>query len=105
METTHTNTPSTSCPKCKSGSIRRSKRRLFDRITAVTYHYPYRCMTCEHRFYIFRPQRPARTQRNAEVRSESQRRRRAASRREFIIYMCALLAFAVYVAFIRHDRS
>jgi hypothetical protein len=42
------------CPKCRSTSIRRSRRRRVDRFLSLVYVYPYRCEGCHQRFHALR---------------------------------------------------
>ena len=40
------------CPVCKSGQVRRSRRQsLMDHTFSVLGVYPWRCMSCESRYY------------------------------------------------------
>jgi predicted Zn-ribbon and HTH transcriptional regulator len=44
------------CPNCKSGEIHRSRRRglLENILHAVFFVSPYRCKTCDERYFRFR---------------------------------------------------
>ena len=43
------------CPICRSRSIRRSARRNFvERIWSMVGRYPYRCASCQARFFALR---------------------------------------------------
>ncbi|MGH7825605.1 MAG: hypothetical protein ACREQ7_10585 [Candidatus Binatia bacterium] len=43
------------CPRCDSGSVRRSHRRnVFERILSVVPIHPFRCVDCGHRFMKIR---------------------------------------------------
>ena len=41
------------CPRCESESIRRSRRNLVERVL-LFFLLPYRCRSCETRFYRLR---------------------------------------------------
>ena len=41
------------CPRCESESIRRSRRNLMERVI-LFFLLPYRCRSCETRFYRLR---------------------------------------------------
>jgi hypothetical protein len=40
------------CPSCASASIRRSHRRSIERLWSWIGLYPFRCLSCEHRFWL-----------------------------------------------------
>jgi predicted RNA-binding Zn-ribbon protein involved in translation (DUF1610 family) len=88
------NRHSHNCPKCGSQAIRRSRRNLIDRLLALANLKAYRCRECGRRFHLpvdsAVPQPP-----KEQARSESRKRRRALKRREILVYVMALAAFAV----------
>jgi predicted Zn-ribbon and HTH transcriptional regulator len=44
---------SMNCPVCQSQRIRRSRRRgvLESRLLALLFIHPFRCLSCDHRFF------------------------------------------------------
>ena len=49
------------CPVCRSRDIRRSARRsLREKFWSLIGRYPYRCYTCQTRFYALRVNHPNR---------------------------------------------
>jgi predicted RNA-binding Zn-ribbon protein involved in translation (DUF1610 family) len=45
------------CPHCGSSYVARSrKKRLLDFVFSVFHIRPYRCLSCDHRHYRYRPE-------------------------------------------------
>lgn len=84
------------CPSCSSESVRRSRRRLLDRLRFAADELPYRCRACRRRFWLRSPQEARQTPRPSQ-RAESRRRRRALRLREFFVFAVALLFFVIMV--------
>jgi hypothetical protein len=88
------------CPSCKENRAHRSHRRNFkDRIVALISMKPYRCHTCNHRFYAYRDGETSPRLRTAEeIRIMRLRRkmRWKKSRVELAAYgICSIIVAAV----------
>lgn len=47
------------CPRCNSNKLRRAQLHAHDGIRRMVLYTPLRCRDCHHRFWVFRPHKPA----------------------------------------------
>jgi transcriptional regulator NrdR family protein len=89
------------CPKCKSGDVRRAREAGFgDRAASWILRRPYRCLGCNTRFRAYTPRIDRK-----EVRKRLQKLRRSkATRRELVMYGIASLILAAIIYFVVQQR-
>lgn len=102
MQSSPNNTARRKCPGCGAERPFRSHRKGLDHLFFFFGRKPFRCGTCRKRFYldaadVVGPK--------TGVRTENRDRRRAARRREHIVYLAALLAFLAAAFLIIQERG
>ena len=98
------------CPKCKTDHAHRSHRECWkDYVLSYFQYFPYRCRSCETRFFKLRRNPPKikekPTSTEAEIRATRASYRRKQKRREFLLYGSALLVFLGLVYYLTRDRG
>ncbi len=83
------------CPGCGAERTVRSRSRFLDGLPAMLGRKPYRCRSCQKRFYVTVQEVKASP---AETRRESRNRRRLTRRREITVYLSAAVVVLVAVA-------
>ncbi len=97
------NRQSHKCISCGSTAIRRSRGHLVDRFWSLAGYKAYRCRDCRRRFHLVVQPSPLPAKNGA--RSESRKRRKAVKRREVVVYVLALVAFAIAAFVITRERG
>lgn len=91
------------CPSCGNADIRSSRHRSIDWLYSLANYQAYRCRGCRHRFRMLTAPTPP--QPKVEARKKSNKRRKALKRSELLVYVAALIVFAIAAFFITIERG